>query len=151
MLPTRKSSFGDQEGSVMLVRSGAAKAHAVLVAAAAASASAPLLPFARSGARVRSGYELVRTAASAGVLTGSVGRLATVALAVLPLVAAGALASFAFRSSAALVACTALAGAVAAAVGLAVVRARVESEVGAWVAMTAGALAIGSSVVVAKR
>lgn len=114
-----------------------------------AAAAVPALPFASSGARVRSGYELVRTAASAGVVSGFVGRAAVVALAVLPLLAAGASAAASLRRGWVVATLTGMAGIVVLLAGAVVWRAPLaSSEIGAPVSVAAGLLAVGAAAAV---
>lgn len=132
-------------------RGGASTRSGIAVVAAVAAAVAPLLPFATSGSRVRSGYELVRTAASAGVLEGTVGRTAIVALAALPLLAAGAFAAASLRRPVVVATLAVMAGLVAGGVGLAVRLAPVTAEAGTSVAMAAGLCCLGTAGALAAR
>lgn len=113
-------------------------ARTVCVLGAAASAAAPLLPFLRAGDRVRSGYELVQTARSAGFIDGADGRAALLALAALPVIAAGALLAAVLRATMVTATCAVAAGVIAAAAGTVAWRSPVEMEAGAWIAMTIG-------------
>ena len=116
------------------------------VVAAACAALVPALPFARSGSRVRSGYERVRTAESAGVLPGATGRIAIVALAILPLLAAGGLAAASLRRPKAVATLAVMAGLVVAVSGITVLRSPVTALVGGPAAIVVGLLCIGSGV-----
>lgn len=117
------------------------------VAGATAAAAAPLLPFLRAGERVRSGYELVRTASSAGLIDGPGGRAAVYALAALPVLAAGALLAAVLRATMVTATCAVVAGLVVAVAGAAAWRSPVEMEAGAWMATTIGALATAAALV----
>lgn len=118
----------------------------VTVGLAVTAAAVPLLPFSRSGARLRSGYELVRTAQSAGFLPGPIGRVAIVALAVLPLLAAAAFTAASLRRRVAVATLAAMAGVIVAAAGLAARRAPIGAEPGTGVAVVVGCAAIGTAV-----
>lgn len=119
------------------------------MAAAVGAAAVPALPFATSGSRVRSGYELVRTAASAGVVSGFVGRTAVVALAVLPLLAAGASVAASLRRRWAVATLTGMAGIVAFVAGAVVWRAPLAStDVGAPASVAVGLVAVGAAAAV---
>lgn len=120
------------------------------MAIAACTAVVPALPFARSGSRVRSGYELVRTAESAGVLQGATGRVAIVSLAILPLLAAGAFWAASLRRTNAVATLAVMAGLVVAGSGITVLRSPVTTLVGGPVAIAAGVLCIGAGVAAAR-
>jgi hypothetical protein len=120
-------------------------ARVVCVAGATAAAGAPLLPFLRAGERVRSGYELVRTASAAGLIDATPGRAALYALAALPVLAAGALLAAVLRATMVTATCTVVAGLIVAAAGAAAWRSPVEMEAGAWMATTIGALATATA------
>ena len=123
----------------------------VAVVATVAAAVAPALPFARSGSRVRSGYELVRTAGSVGVLEGAIGRVAVVALALLPLLAAGAFGAASLRRHRAVATLAVMAGIVTTAAGVAVHLAPISVEPGATVAAALGLGAIAAGIAAATR
>ena len=96
---------------------------------------------------MRSGYELVRTIGSIGVVDGAVGRAAVVALAVLPLLAAGALLAASLRHPRVVATLAAMAGIVSGTAGAVVLRAPVAAEAGASVAVAAGVLTVGAAAV----
>ena len=121
----------------------------VAVVATVVSALAPALPFARSGSRVRSGYELVRTAGSIGVLEGAIGRMAVVALALLPLLAAGAFAAASLRRHRVVATLAVMAGIVTTGAGVAVHLAPISVEAGATVAVAVGLVAVAAGIVTA--
>ena len=119
----------------------------VAVATTAIVAGVPALAFARTGARTRSGYELVRTAQSAGVLEGAVGRTAIVALALLPLLAAASLAAASLRRPLVVATLTFVAGCTSVGVGAAVLRApSLEPLAGAAAAVVAGLGAVAAAI-----
>lgn len=107
-----------------------------------AAAVVPAAPFARSGTRVRSGYDLVRTAGSAGLLEGRVGRLAVVAIALLPLLAAGAVVAASLRGRRSVATLAVMVGLVSGGAGAMVVQAPVRAEVGATWAIVVGAVCV---------
>ena len=113
------------------------------VAAAAVAAGVPALPFAQSGSRTRSGYVLVRTAQSAGILEGVAGATAVVALAFLPLLAAAAFAAASLHRPVAVATLAVMAGGVVGGAGIAILTAPVVPLVGAGAAVVAGAVAVG--------
>jgi hypothetical protein len=115
------------------------------VGAAWAAAAVPALPFGRSGSRVRSGYELVRTAGSAGLASGPGGRALVVVTALLPVLAAGALLAASLRRPRAVATLAAMAGLGSGVVGVVALVAPVEAEVGAGLAVVAGAVAVVSA------
>ena len=123
------------------------------MAAAVAAAAVPALPFASSGARVRSGYELVRTVSSLGLVSGFAGRVALVALAVLPLLAAGASVAASLRRGLVVATLTGMAGIVALGAGAVVWAATgggSSPEVGPPAAVVAGVVALGMAVLFAR-
>ena len=128
---------------------GAGRWTWVAAGAAVVVAAVPALPFARSGARVRSGYALIRTAESAGFLDGAVGRAALVALAVLPLLAAGAFAAASLRRRVAVATLALMAGLIVTAAGAAVVLAPLHAEPGAALAIVAGGACMAAALVAA--
>jgi hypothetical protein len=122
----------------------------IAVLTAAGAAVVPALPFARSGSRVRSGYELVRTAESAGVLQGTIGRVALVALALLPLLAAAAFAAASLRWTNAVATLAVMAGFVVAGSGIAMLRSPVTALIGGPLSIVVGILGIGAGVAVLR-
>ena len=118
------------------------------VLAASAAAAAPALPFARSGARVRSGYELARTVDAVG-LAGAAGRTAVIALALLPLAAAGALVGASLRRPRAVATLAAMAGTITTLAGAVVLRSPLTAEPGAPLAVAIGVVAVVTAAVAA--
>ena len=110
----------------------------VAAVGALASAVVPLLPWASSGQAVRSGYEVVRVARSSGAVPALLGVLAVAGMALLPVLAGGAVAGGALRRARLVGILAVMAGSTSTLAALAVHLAPLGAEAGLWAATVTG-------------
>lgn len=126
-------------------------ARTATVAGAGLCALSAALPWVTTGSRTRNAFSLMRALDSAGLVAGGAARGLVVAVALLPVVAAGCWVAASLHRRRLLATLGGAAGAVALIGGVVVLRAPVGAGVGVYLALMGAALSFGGAVALMRQ